>query len=232
MDALWSVLGGSDLAAGPDTTIDEDGLHAFRYRVAPRDFDRAADEIAHAAERLEQFLDGHGGTTNAPTDDVAERYLGPVDLVLTDDSRVPLAGRADRIDDTVDGGFVVTDFKTGRAGSGLQLAVYGWLRAAQDGRGGPVRLLYASTRRGQAYEAVALADDGVTDYTPKQLRKFLVGRLGPALGLVAAGAFPSRAAHDDHDPYCALCGDLVVSDAGWQSELRGERARALTGEEL
>ena len=100
----------------------------------------------------------------------------PVELPLADGRRVPMRGKADRIDRTSDGTLVVLDYKTGSArsynglsaedphqgGRRLQLAVYGLAaRQAQASPDAPVRADYwfTSAKGGWAKAGYEVSDE-------------------------------------------------------------------------
>lgn len=233
--ALWDAIGGDPSRDSGEMNRDtaDPELLGFRYRLDTAALTRAARDTAVIAERLRRFLLERGRLTSEPLHEV---LLAPA-VLATDEGNLWLSGRVDRIDYLSDGRHVVTDYKTGAAGSGFQLAVYGWLLLVAGQAGDTTELLYADTRGGTGRDYVATVldreavDDGPPDtvFTEEELRRYLVDRVTPALHQVNEAAFFSRAWAADHDRYCPVCTDLVLGKNrfGGPASSRGTRALAL-----
>ena len=218
--ALWAAVGGVP-AGALDLAAAESEVLGYRYRITAADVVRATREVQVIAGRLQEFLGNRDGPVGLP---VHEAYL-PRQALDLESGPLHLAGRVDRIDTLKGNRHLITDYKTGRAGSGFQLAVYGWLWLLTHG--GTAELLYATTRD-RKYEASVLVDDGPSVFTAAELEAFLRDTLTEPVRQARNGVFASMAWDKDrHDRYCPVCADVVVADGGWGSVARGVRAAAL-----
>ena len=218
--ALWAAVGGVP-AGALDLEAAEPEVLGYRYRITAADVVRATREVRVIAGRLQEFLENRDGPVGLP---VHEAYLPRQALDLAS-GPLHLAGRVDRIDTLEGNRHLITDYKTGRAGSGFQLAVYGWLWLLTHG--GTAELLYATTRD-RKYEASVLVDDGPSVFTAAELEAFLRDTLTEPVRQARNGVFASMAWDKDrHNRYCPVCADVVVADGGWGSVARGVRAAAL-----
>jgi hypothetical protein len=130
--------------------------------------------------------------------------LPPVDYALSDGRTLRFRGAADRIDRTADGGYIVTDYKTGKSedyaaidefnpdecGTRLQLPVYSRAARAAFSADDPaateiVAVYRFLTERG-AYRKVLLPDS-------QRVRDRIDVVLRSIVDLVEAGVFPNRA---------------------------------------
>ncbi|MEI6621115.1 MAG: PD-(D/E)XK nuclease family protein [Actinomycetes bacterium] len=218
--ALWDAIGGrpdSRRAVGQDA---EDDLLGFRYRVDPARLWQEARTIDSMIQRLQAFTTDLGGSVDSDSETVLEPR--PLDLPT---GPLFVGGRVDRIDELPAERIVVTDYKTGRAGSGFQLAVYAWLRLLDvDGR---AQLLYASGWAGQ-YQAQTLGEPDPPDWYDRQtLESYLFDQLAQRVQANLDGVFPSLAWSDSHDAYCPVCNDVVPAQSRYGSQKQGYRALAV-----
>lgn len=218
--SLWAACGGVP-AGALDLAAAEPEVLGYRYRITAADVVRATREVQVIARWLQAFLANRDGPISAP---VHEASL-PRQALDLESGPLHLAGRVDRIDELSGDRHLITDYKTGWAGSGFQLAVYGWLWLVTHG--GTTELLYATTRD-RAYEAAALVDGGAVEFTADDLAAFLRDKLTDPVRRARDGVFASMAwDKDGHNRYCPVCADVVVADSGWGSVARGVRAAAL-----
>ena len=219
--ALWDAVGGSPDAETISAHADPD-LLGFRFRLTPGDVDREVRTVTSMIRRLSEFLTDRG-TPGAGR----EESLGPLELDLVT-GPLGIGGRVDRIDEVGAGRIVVTDFKTGQAGSGFQLAVYAWLRlTATDG---VAQLLYATAAGvGRPYRPQVLLgeEDPLRWYSRAELEEYLVDRLTDPVRDAMSGQMFGGAASQEHGRYCLLCTDVVAAKGGFGNELVGRRSRAL-----
>lgn len=235
--ALWDALGGEPGvgAASPDRGTADPELLGFRYRADAATLARAARDTATIATRLTRFLTQRGGVVAPP---LHESLLAAYPLT-TPEGEVWLSGRVDRIDYLSEGRHLVTDYKTGAAGSGFQLAVYGWLLLMSGDPADTTELLYADLRGGPTRDYVPTTLDRDQEegelpdavFTREDLRIYLADKVAPAVHYSHAATFPSRASAPDHDRYCPVCSDLVAAQTRFGRSLpRSLRAVALAQE--
>jgi RecB family exonuclease len=217
--SLWAAAGGHPSEA-LNAAASEPEILGYRFRITDADIIRATRELHVIAKRLRTFLAGRGGPIDTP---VHEASLAAGQLQLPS-GPLPLAGRVDRIDSLSDARYLITDYKTGKPGSGFQLAVYAWLWLLEHP--GRAELLYATTIDRQ-YEATALLEDGPTQFGSDELEDYLREYLADAVGAARSGTLASNAWSEDHNRYCPVCTDLVPAQDQWGASSRSERAVAL-----
>ncbi|MCB0914883.1 MAG: PD-(D/E)XK nuclease family protein [Actinobacteria bacterium] len=219
-DSLWVALGGEPEAELDADQADEEVL-GYRFRVTEADLARGVRDVRAIAGRLRVFLSDRPARVGHA---IHEVDLDTATLQLPS-GPLTLGGRVDRIDTFAGDHHLVTDYKTGRAGSGLQLAVYAWLWLL--GYGGDAELLYATTRD-VVYQPQELRDDGESVFTAESLAAYLQERLAHGVAAIRDGVLASGAWSAEHDRYCPICADLEAVRQPWgPGGPRGERALAL-----